>query len=371
MMFYLRVLAITASVSLLPTAAHAEAVVDEPLAGADVPVTPTRPLKAPEIPEDFLVETRGFLRVVYHPSSFEAVRQITTDADAARASLATTLGQSVLDSVEVRVARTPDEMALLAPSDAPPAAHTTGASYPSLGLIVLSVRKQDGGPTVPEDAFRHQLAHVALFDAASGRPLPRWLQEGFAVYATGESTVARAHILWTSHVRRRFVSFSQLDTFPEDPASAKVAWTASADFVRFLARDRDGTRFAAAIARTRSGGPLDRALVEAYGTDLRGLEQSWREDVGSRCVTIPLTIGAVAGWGAALLAFVARRRRKRRIAERREAAAIEPTIVEPSPRTRSQPRLLMCDRGLGHVVYIVERKPVPNVEHDGKRHTLH
>lgn len=349
--------------------AHAEAI-DEPPSFRDVPTLPVHSIKAPATPPDFLVETRGFLRVVYHPSTFEAVRHIASDADAARATFASAVGQSLLEHVEVRVARTPEELAMLSPSEAAPATGATAVSYPSLSLVVLSVRDRDGAPTALDESFRHQLAHVALFDAAAGRPLPRWLQEGWAVQMSGEATLARAQVLWGAHVRKNLVTFSQLDTFPTDPHHARVAWAESADFVRFLARDP--TRFAATIAHARSGDSIDLALTDAYGQDLRALEQSWREDLGTRCVTIPLATAGAVGWGCALGALLLRRRRRKL----RAASAIEPTVQIPelppdAPTEKSERRLLVCDRGLGHVVYIVDAHTVPKVEHDGKRHTVH
>jgi hypothetical protein len=342
---------------------------DEPSPGKDLPAIPAHTIKSSAAPPDFLIEAHGFLRVHYHPSAFEAVRTITAEADAARAMLANTLGQSVLTKVEVRVGRTPEEMALLAPSDAPPTAHGNGAAYPSLGLIVLSVRDHEGSPSDLARVFRHQLAHLALSDATAGHPLPQWLQEGFATEASGEAQLARAQILWTAHVRKSLIPFAALDAFPNDPRAARIAWAESADFVRYL--ERDPSRFAAAVARAKSGDVLDRAVTDAYGTDLRGLEHAWRDDVGTRCVTLPLAASGVLGWGVAIGAIVARRRKKQRLLRARRDE--EKPLPEPSPTQsdKSEPRLLVCDRGLGHVVYIVERKAVPAVEHEGKRHTLH
>jgi hypothetical protein len=358
------VIAIACAGSSVASEARAD---DEPSPGKDMPAIPAKTIKSSDAPPDFLVETHGFLRVHYHPSAFEAVRTITAEADAARAALATTLGQSVLTHVEIRVGRTPEEMALLAPPDAPPSAHGNGAAYPSLGLMVLSVRDHEGSPSALGLVFRHQLAHLALSDATAGHPLPEWLQEGFATASSGEATLARAQILWTAHVRKSLTPFAALDTFPSEPRGARIAWAESADFVRYL--ERDPARFAAAIARAKSGDVLDRAITDAYGTDLRGLEQAWRDDVGTRCVTLPLAASGVVGWGVAIAAVVARRRKKKKL----DVPARHDVMPEPSPTEsdKSEPRLLVCDRGLGHVVYIVERKSVPAVEHEGKRHTLH
>ncbi len=367
-----RCLAVLATVAFSAAPARAADAIDDAPIGRDAPTLPAHAIKAPPVPGDFLVETRGFLRIVYHPSTFEAVRRIASEADAARAAFASTVGQSVLDQLEIRVARTPEELAMLSPEGAPPVAGSTGVAYASLGLAVISVRDPDGTPTELDEVFRHQLAHVGLFDATDGRPLPRWLQEGLAVQMSGEATVARAELLWTAHVRRRLLSFAELGaSFPEDSRGARIAWAESADFVRFLARD--GTRFASTIARARSGDSIDRALIDAYGADLRTLEQSWRDDLGTRCVTIPLASAGALGWGLAIAALVVRRRRRRQ--RLREVAAAAPELQElpeaAEPPADTEDRLLVCDRGLGHVVYIVEGRAVPKVEHDGKTHTLH
>ncbi len=343
--------------------------------------------KAPEVPADFLTEQHGFLRVVYHPSLFEAVRRAVHDADANRAALASALGQNVLertqpDSVEVRIARTPGEMAVLAPADAPPAPGANGTAYASLGLIVLSARTSDGAVSALDLSFRHELAHVALHDATAGQTIPRWLQEGFAVVTSDETPMRRMHAVALAHHRGALASFGELRAFPTEPAALRIAYAQSADFVEFLMKGDGHARFAAAISAVRSGVPLDRALDESYGADARGLEQRWKDDVARRFVTVPLAVAAVVGWGLAAWAAVVvlRRRRQRRARSGTRPAIVTAesfefppafSMVNPLEPKTSEPRLLVCERGLGHVVYIVERKSVPKVEHDGKRHTLH
>ncbi|MGZ3418729.1 MAG: peptidase MA family metallohydrolase [Polyangiales bacterium] len=338
---------------------------------ADVPAMPAHPVKAPELPTELMVETHGWLRVAYHPSVFEGVRRVLHEADSLRASLATTLGQNVLEKVEVRIARTPEEMAALSPAETPPPSGAKGVAYPALGLVVLSQRTESGAAVDLEEQMRHQLAHVALFDAAAGRALPRWLQEGFAVQASGEAPFRRAQTLGYATVRGTLMPFDRLESFPDTPNELRLASAESADFVRFLSRGDQGPRFSATIARVRSGSPLHVAAAEAYGRELRGLELAWRDDVGHRYVTIPLVASAVAGWtAAAAVIWIARRRKKRKA----EALAIElpeeqPVAVVPAQRAAS--RLIVTDRGEGHVVYIIAGKGIPKVEHDGKRHTLH
>lgn len=338
--------------------------------GGDFVREPPHPLKAPELPQELLVESHGWLRVAYHPSVFDGVRRALADVSSLRASLATTLGQSVLEKVELRIARTPEEMATLAPADAPPPKGVRGVAYPSIGLVVISQRTENGGAVDLEEELRHELAHVALFDAAAGRALPRWLTEGFAIQTSGEASLRRARALAWANARATLVPFDRLETFPTEAAGLGLATAESADFVRFLTHGDQAPRFSATIARVRSGTPLHLAAAETYGRDLRGLELAWRDDVGHRYVTVPLVASAIAGWAVALGVWAARRRKKKKAEEPLASTEQEP-VIETLPAAKPSSRLIVTDRGVGHVVYLITGKGVPKVEHDGKRHTLH
>jgi MYXO-CTERM domain-containing protein len=366
---------------LLPSDARAN---ELSAVGRDLPTLPPKSLRAPEPPRDWLVETHGWLRIVYHPSLYESVKSLVRDADSLRDRLTMILGQRVLDTVEVRVAASPEGMASLAPAEAPPPIPASGVAYSPLHLVLLSQKSPDTfEATSIDEAFRHQLAHLALFDATAGRSLPRWLQEGFAVGLSGENHLKRIYTLCISQVRGKTLSLSQLEAFADEPSLVQLAYAESADFARFLTGDRDRERFALMIARLRAGDPLERAVSESYPLDLRALEHQWRADLSRRYLATPLLVGTSAGWALVAVGLVvAWRRRKRRnqdllrrfreeVALDLRAEAIAAAAVRAEVEHGEHARLLVVEQGAGHVVYIVEQKAVPKVEHDGEVHTLH
>ena len=324
---------------------------------------PATALEAPPIPAELLTEHHGWLTIAYPPALYDSAQRLVHDADAARGALTATIGVDVLQSIEVRLARTPQEMALLSPREAPPP-HARGVAYAPLRLIVLLRSSTDDAATV-EETFRHELTHVALFDATAGRPMPRWLDEGFAVHATGERAFERLTALWMAQVRGSLQSLGQLEGKPGDASTARTADAEQADLVRFLAERDDGARFVAFLARVRSGEAIESAAAGAFGADLRSLEQQWRADVVWRCVTVPLCVGGAVGWGVAALAILRARRRKRR----RDALGAA-DVDAPAEATVRGEKLVVVEEGAGHVV-LIERPRVPTVEHDGKMHTLH
>lgn len=333
--------------------------------------------QAPALPADYRVDTRGGLRIAYHPTQSDAAARVTTLFEATRERLSALVGQRVLERIEIRVARTSDELVALAPRSAPPAPGADLAVYPALRLIAISVQG-DGEASGLEARARHALAHVALYDAVDGRPLPRWLDEGFAIETSGDRRWARGATLVRAQLEGTTLTLAQLESFPDEPSTVALADAEVADLVRTLSSDADRARpaaFAALLGRLRTGEPFARALTAAYGAELPVLEARWREELAHRYLAIPLAgAGAVVLSTLATLVLVAWRRRRRRmdaeLAEARQAAETAQLLSPDAPRGKA-PKLIVVDEGRGHVVFLVPSRAVPKIVHDGKHHTLH
>ena len=198
-------------------AADSAGVVDSrPEAPSDAPRSTAGTLRLPGVPAGFNSYDGGWIKFVYHPSIRERVQPLIADAEAARNALTEWVGQPVLSEVRVVVARTPGEMETLAPVNSPYPAYAAGVAYPEIGLVLLTVKPvhADSNHDLGE-VFRHELAHVALEDAVSGRPIPRWFNEGFAVMASGETSFVRWDTLARATSFYRLLMLGQLErTFP-------------------------------------------------------------------------------------------------------------------------------------------------------------
>src|SRR5579883_1061407 len=277
----------------------APAYADEPVLTTprDAPLVlqPER-ITIPPVPSEFQRRDLGWLHLAYAPSIHEQVDALAREADEVKARLADEFGQRVLTNVEVRVARTPEEMTSLAPAQLPPFPYASGMAYPPLHLILLTLQAPGSAesPDLPE-VFRHELSHIALEDAVAGNPVPRWFNEGLAVHESGESFLKRSSVLSQATLSKTILPLADLDkSFPSDRYEVNVAYAESADFVRFLLRQADRARFAALIERVREGQPFEHALTDAYGTDLRKLDYEWREELAKRYSFVPvLTSGAL------------------------------------------------------------------------------
>ena len=335
--------------------------------------------KLPAVAAGFTTYDGGWIRITYHPSSQERIEPLIAASDEAKRDLEEWLGGSVLGKVRVDVARTPGEMATLAPRGAPYPEYASGVAYPELGLVLLTLT-----PRYPNESldlvqiFRHELAHVALEDAV-GRPVPRWFNEGFAVMASGETSFERMSVLMTATLSDRLMPLAQVErTFPSDESKASIAYAEAADVLRFLIRREDRHRFRALVAQLHAGRSLDQAAREAYGTDLVTLEHEWREDVAKRYTFWPILFSGTVVWVGVLGLFVWgwRKRRSRSRATlarwaRDEAREDDLRRLEDNARIHI---VLQRAPGVAATPLPPTQPPeieVPRVQHDGTWHTLH
>jgi hypothetical protein len=361
-------------------------------APSDAPRSHGGTLRMPGIPAGFNTYDGGWIKFVYHPSIRERVQPLIADAAAARTMLTEWVGQPVLSEVRVMVARTPGEMATLAPVNAPYPDYAAGVAYPEVGLVLLTIKPVHANAQHElGEVFRHELAHVALEDAVGGRPVPRWFNEGFAVMASGETSFVRVQTLFTATVSDNLLTLGQLErTFPADENQAGIAYAEAADVVRFLVRREDQHRFRGLVSRLRDGETMDSALLNSYGEETSTLESEWREDVAKRFTFYPVLFSGTTIWAATLGLFALGWRKKRRKAaatlarwEREEAAedearrrlALRADSAPPAPRVHIVLARSQSDDAPPVIppaaLHRLPEIEVPKVEHDGQWHTLH
>lgn len=359
------------SVSRLPSS-----VADAQQAGSGV-------LRMPRLPPGFNTYNAGWVTFVYHPSSRERVQPLIAQAEAVKHELTERLGFPVLSEVRVEIARTPGEMETFAPSGAPYPQYAAGVAYSELGLVLLTLTPVH--PTQEQDlgeVFRHELSHIALNDALNGRPVPRWFNEGFAIFASGESSFKRMHTLMMSTIGGSLLPLHDLErSFPDDETQALVAYAEAQDVVRFLIRREDAHRFRTLISELRDGKSFEQAAKDAYDEELSSLEFEWREDASRRYTIWIFLLSGSLVWVVALGVFVwAWRRRKRRdklVLQRwaREEAAEDVLRARIAQRNEAARVHIVLTKGpdvpAAQLAPNMSEVEIPIVEHDGAWHTLH
>ena len=354
--------------------AHAQGLEDMPDLDAHAvdehPVPPTS--------SEYIHHEVGWALFVYPRDARGRVEPLVESAGELHRALREELGQPVLGHVEIRIAPQVEAMVALAPRDLQPRPDAEGATYARYRLILLSLLEPDGTtPTNLKEVYQHHLAHVALFDAVRGHPLPRWFYKGYAVHTSGEQAWSRDGILWKATLSEHLLPLSGLDNpGPVGSDDAQLACAQSADIVRFLLRPHERDRFRSLIARLAEGNAFHSSLEISYGAPLRSLEREWRDDLDDRHGHVPVVLAGGLLVLATIASVAVLRRRRRR--DRRDLAS-RTRKTRPQQESESElpvVRVTLTPRPMTEGVDLAalrreKLRDVPKVQHQGKWHTLH
>lgn len=174
-----------------------------------------------------------------------------------------------------------------------------GLAYPGRNLILIkSPRLLPSSKTRLKETLLHELTHVMIEKIIGpDRGLPRWLNEGLAMYIAGEWGSQETISLTRISLLDSFVPFEKLDNaFPSDENDARQAYIQSFSFVAYL-RNNYGIeglhKLIWAFSKTRY---THMALQLALSTTLADLERNWRSYVRLRYTWIPTIISGTTIW---------------------------------------------------------------------------
>lgn len=251
------------------------------------------------------------LTVTAPPSLESAAARIRAiNAEALEAALASA-GLRPPGTVEVMLVPEDDPVARGAPGWI--VARAFGGRY----VIIFPARVTRYPYDSLESVMQHEAVHLALFAEAGGKPLPRWFHEGVATSVeAGWGVTDQARLLLAAlggptiaDVHGLFRSDAQPDTM--------LAYLLSAALASDL-RERHGPDVPGRIARrVAAGAAFDRAFVSETGeTPDAAASRAW--GAYRRWTNwVPAVANASIVWSfilvLALLAFIARRRRRARL----------------------------------------------------------
>ena len=261
-------LGLVLALSVDPSGMRRAHAADDSTGASDAPSLQSGNVELPALPAGYKTFEGGWIEFGYPPELRKRIQPLIDNADRAKAMMTARFGVQVLSSVHVRIARTLDEMSTLAPADAPYPEYAAGVAYSEIGLVLLSAESARPDGATLEEVFEHELAHVALHDAVSGRAVPRWFNEGLAIHLSGEATLARMSTLSSAAISNSLLPLrSLIHNFPSDLVGTPLAYAQSADLVRFLLRQQTAERFKSLMSRVRKDQSFEAALTDAYGFD--------------------------------------------------------------------------------------------------------
>jgi hypothetical protein len=193
---------------------------------------------------------------------------------------------------------------------------------PSTNTIIVQTRGD------PRRALRHELAHLALHSVVYAAP--RWFDEGYAAWASGEWDRAEVLMVNWELARGQPPGFDELNRdLVGGEVRARAAYALAASAVQMLARidpDRGLAPIIAALGRT---GDMDSALRQTNAVTLDQFEGLWHKELRRRYGWFSFLASVTLFWGVISLALVVAWFWRRRRDVTRRAALEEGWDVPP------------------------------------------
>lgn len=160
---------------------------------------------------------------------------------------------------------------------------TGGQAFSDVGVVVIGV--SPGNLAWGQRAVAHELSHLVvhqMVDTPLG-DLPRWLDEGLAMYAEGEPEPSFRPALDRAIRQDRLITVRSLSSsFPSDSDLAHLSYAQSLSLVEFILERYGREKMAQLLQVFAEGAYYDDALEEVLGLDSDGLDAAWQEWVGAQ-----------------------------------------------------------------------------------------
>lgn len=215
--------------------------------------------------------------------------------------------------IDVWVAEDPERFASAFPGETPMAEWAAGVAFIGARRVVL--RAHGSALFTLLETFDHEIAHILLHEVAGGRPIPRWLSEGLAIWLSGEDLIARLDSAQRAAITGNLIPLAQLDRgFPDRGSRVALAYAQSALFTRHLIGLEGGTALPAVLRRVGAGERFEDAFAARFGASASALAETWSAELeDSTSAFILLHDGSIL-WIAMTLLFIyvgVRQRRNR------------------------------------------------------------
>lgn len=168
---------------------------------------------------------------------------------------------------------------------------TGGQAFTDQGVVVIGVSPSEldyGLAATP-----HELTHLVIHQATDNPfgDIPRWLDEGLAVYMSGELDEGwrgyRSLVTRSAEQGELMTLQTLSSSFPAASEQAGLAYAQSGMVVEFIIEYYGEEAMARLLEIFSEGALYDEALEQALGVDTWDLDNTWRENLGFEPVEVP------------------------------------------------------------------------------------
>lgn len=269
-------------------------------------------------PSVIQVSSRHFFFRFHEQDQFYMDRTIVR-AEALYEKIAQDIGFVPTEPIGVIMAYTEEEFNQFQPEGDRLPQWAVGVAYPDLNLMVIrSPRLVAGTQENPLETFTHELSHLILARQFGKYPIPRWLNEGLAMYEAYEWSPSQDLLMARAVLSERLISLDQLtQVFGGESFEIQLAYLQSYSLVNYLISTYGREDFHSFVLQLAGGQPFEQALQETFLLSPQSFEDGWKRYLRLRFNWIPILTSTAALWfliSSSLFGiYLIRKRKNRRI----------------------------------------------------------
>jgi len=211
-------------------------------------------------------------KIYYHPRDAKNAHKVLEALERAYPSLTSVIGYDLRGPVDIYLCGSQREFDRLTGWGLP--RWSEGVARPKLGLIFLKSPRFSRAHL--QKAAVHELCHVLLGRATKGHYIPRWFDEGLAVYLSGQAGFGSGLLIARALRGNSIIWLSAIDsvlTFEED--KARLAYLESASTISYILEKFGQETLVSIIHELKKGKDMNQALKDVLGLDLYDFEVDW------------------------------------------------------------------------------------------------
>lgn len=205
------------------------------------------------------------------------------------------------------------------------------AAIPSRKLIILREPMMDRYPGNTANLLQHELAHIALHKRVGGRPLPRFIDEGFASWFAGEWHFDNIAAIAAAQLTKSLLPLRDIDDVNAfHRGQADLAYSQSYLVIVFLFERYGEIAWLELLDAFAAGKSLNEASREAFNVSFWQFESNYRRFLADNYTVFAILSNTMGLWIILALiviaGFIIIRKRKKHVIERwKEEEKLEST----------------------------------------------
>jgi hypothetical protein len=214
------------------------------------------------------------MTVFYEGVLTNAAREVARVYPSVKSQLADTVGWGIDFSPDIALVKDRETFRKMTGSDL-----VVAFAVPSRNLIVLDMSRVYAKPFTLETTLKHELCHLLLHRNVERKNLPRWLDEGFCQWASGgiaELADYGNDDLSNAVMSDRLMSMTELERFPSDGTSLKLAYEESKSFIEYIVGEYGRPGILRMLEYLKEGDSVNVSVRKSFSVSMSELEGNWR-----------------------------------------------------------------------------------------------